>query len=97
MADLKAKKQAEYDQNTKKLFAPPKALDEEEVAFFEQLDETKSKAMKARSEREENALAAFRSAQKEQVLDYLCDKHKIIINSLYHFWNFITDVNYPIH
>jgi len=89
LEDLKAKKQAEYDQNTKKLFAPPKALDEEDVAFFEQLDETKAKAMKARSQREETALASFRSAQKEQTSTPSINDHimaipqkKVVDNSI---------------
>jgi hypothetical protein len=85
LAEQMDKKQQEYDENTKKIFAPPKvlvglhlleshmiiimkALDEDDVEFFKELAENKSKAMSARAKREEEDLMKFREKVSSQHL-----------------------------
>ena len=51
--------------NTKKIFAPPKALDEDDVNYFKELEETKSKALEARSIRDEKNVSSFKEAIKK--------------------------------
>ncbi len=64
LAEIKDRKQEEYNENTKKMFAPPRALDEEDVEYFHELDDIKARAMDAREMREQRELSAFRAAQK---------------------------------
>jgi hypothetical protein len=64
LADIKNRKDEEYDENTKKMFAPPKALDEDDVMYFQELDNIKSRAMDAREIREQKELSSFRTAQR---------------------------------
>jgi hypothetical protein len=66
LAQQKDKKKTEYDENTKKIFAPPKALDDEDVNFFEDLNTIKSKALEERAMRENKAVEAFRDAQRKE-------------------------------
>lgn len=64
LAANKAKKQEEYDENTKKIYAPPKALEDDDVQYFKQLEESKNSAMAARAANEEKLLESFRNARK---------------------------------
>jgi hypothetical protein len=64
LADIKTRKDEEYDENTKKMFAPPKALDEDDVRYFQELDDIKARAMDAREIREQRELNSFRAAQR---------------------------------
>lgn len=68
LARLADKKQAEYDANTKAMFAPPKALDEDDIEYFNELEATKNDAMEARAKREAEALAGFRQAARKSRL-----------------------------
>lgn len=63
LAEIQARKQEEYDMNTKLMHAPPKALDEDDIAYYEGLEFTKKAALEARHDRDEAALQAFRSAR----------------------------------
>eukprot|EP01037_Dinobryon_pediforme_P019855 gene19855-20353_t len=65
LAEIKEKKQQEYDENTKKIFAPPKALEVEDVEFFQELDVNKAKALEARAKRDEDDLKLFRQKVAE--------------------------------
>lgn len=59
LEEQKDKKKEEYDAITKKIFAPPKALDEEEVAYLEGVAAKEKSKERARAEEEERELAAF--------------------------------------
>eukprot|EP01038_Epipyxis_sp_PR26KG_P010180 gene10180-13696_t len=63
LAEQKEKKQAEFDEVKKLIFAPPKALDDEEIHFLNDVEETKNKALEKREEREQEELKKFRDAQ----------------------------------
>jgi hypothetical protein len=69
LADKANRKQEEYDKIGKLMHAPPKALDEEDVAFYDGLEFTKKNALQARRDRDETALQAFRTAQNAVVFD----------------------------
>jgi FAM192A/Fyv6, N-terminal domain len=60
LAEREEEKKAEYDAMTKKMFAPPKALDEEDLSFLSQMQEGKTKREAMRAEEERVALMAFR-------------------------------------
>lgn len=62
LEDQKAKKQAEYDAVTKAIFAPTKALDDEEAGFLQSLQERKQAIEERRKQEEEEALESFRKA-----------------------------------
>lgn len=66
LAEKRDLKQEEYDANTKKLFAPPKALDADDVEYFDELEANRAKAMEARSQRDEAALESFRQAARDK-------------------------------
>lgn len=65
LAANKAKKQEEYDENTKKIYAPPKALEDDDVQYFKQLEESKNSALAARAANEEKLLESFRNARSQ--------------------------------
>lgn len=62
LAEQNDKKQADRDAITKLIFAPPKALDEEEVEFYNDLEERQKKLKELRQATEEEELKHFRSA-----------------------------------
>ena len=64
LAEQADKKQAEYDANTKLLFAPPKAIDEEEFAFLSAVEEGERRRRQAREGHDNSAVEQFREAQK---------------------------------
>lgn len=64
LAEQQAKKQEEYDANTKLMFAPPKGLDMEEYNFLESINETRERTERQRKEEETKALEEFRAARK---------------------------------
>ena len=68
LRELKDKAKEEYDANTKKLFAPPKALDEDDISFLNDVESTRTKAMEQRAATEQSALEAFRAARSQLVL-----------------------------
>lgn len=49
LAELKEKKLEEYNENTKKIFAPPKALDAEDAQFLNDLEDSKARVKLVRS------------------------------------------------
>lgn len=63
--DQQQKKQEEYDANTKRMFAPPKALDEDEVEYFNNLKVKRNEALSNRHSIEEKALEVFRTMQRD--------------------------------
>lgn len=69
LADIKQRKQDEYDANTKLLFSAPKALDEDEYYFLESLKDSQASAERLNKEEEEKALEQFRIARKLQKED----------------------------
>lgn len=68
LADRKEKQQAEYDANTKLLFAPPKAIDEEEYTFLQSVEDQRQRTEFERKLKEEKALEEFRNARKLESL-----------------------------
>ena len=66
LQEREAEKQAEYDANTKKLFAPPRAIDEEDEQFYSKLRDTQEKNKKKQEEEERALLSAFRSQQDSE-------------------------------
>ena len=68
LADLRDLKQLEYDENTKKIFAPPKGLDEEDIEFFEELDTAKERAERDIRRKDDNELEAFRESRRLEML-----------------------------
>lgn len=67
LAEREDEKKQEYDAMTKKLFAPPKALDEEDAAHLSRLDEARDKTLKQREHAEKAALATFRSNRLQDI------------------------------
>uniref|UniRef100_A0A7S2C286 FAM192A/Fyv6 N-terminal domain-containing protein n=1 Tax=Octactis speculum TaxID=3111310 RepID=A0A7S2C286_9STRA len=59
----KEKEQEEYDRVTKLIFAPPQALDEEDVHHFNSVKEREQQRRMKISEHEESEIAAFTSAR----------------------------------
>jgi hypothetical protein len=59
----KAKWQEDYDENTKKIFAPPKALDEDDVQFFDEQHATQLEKERRKKEQELVGLLDFKTAQ----------------------------------
>jgi hypothetical protein len=68
LADREEEKKADYDAMTKKIFAPPRALDEEDCAFYTNLEENKERLAKIRKADEKLALAAFRAHRAEEAV-----------------------------
>lgn len=64
LAENNVKKEEEYDLNTKKMFAPPKALDDEDIEFLNQLQSNRNNILNARNTQDEQALKVFRSTIK---------------------------------
>eukprot|EP01039_Chlorochromonas_danica_P001665 gene1670-1819_t len=62
LAEQRQKKQDEYDANTKLIFAPPKALDEEDVSFLRHLENQQQESKLQQKEEEARALEEFRVA-----------------------------------
>jgi predicted patatin/cPLA2 family phospholipase len=62
LEEQKQKKQADYDAVTKQIFAPPKALDDEEFGFLDSLANRKRAEEEQRKIKEEEQLEAFRIA-----------------------------------
>ena len=71
LAEQKERKQEEYDANTKLLFAPPKALDEEEVTFLQSIEDHRSKKEQLQKQAEIAALESFRAAQRQEIEELL--------------------------
>jgi hypothetical protein len=65
LADQRQKKQDEYDANTKLLFAPPKALDEEEFSFLQGIEDVAHQVERRRKNEEEIELERFRAASRK--------------------------------
>lgn len=63
LQENKDKWQEEYDENTKLLHAPPKALDEEDVQFFDEQRAAQEEKERLKKEQAIADLADFRSAQ----------------------------------
>lgn len=64
LAEQKDKKQQEYDAMTKMIFAPPKAIDEEEAGFLKSLYEGNEDTERRKKEEEERQLESFRAHRK---------------------------------
>lgn len=67
LAEREEEKKQEYDAMTKKMFAPPKALDEEDLAFLAQVQQRKDGVDRRRSEDDKKAIAAFRTNKSSSV------------------------------
>mmetsp|Transcript_16711 Transcript_16711/g.17468 ORF Transcript_16711/g.17468 Transcript_16711/m.17468 type:complete len:216 (+) Transcript_16711:59-706(+) len=67
LAEQAAKKEAEYNANTKLIFGPPKGLDEEDILFYDNLREYKEKEKEEQLLKEEKELELFRKAQKQHI------------------------------
>lgn len=61
LAEQKEKKQQEYDANTKLMFAPPKALDDEEYSFLQSIQETQLRKQEQRFNEEQRAIEEFQA------------------------------------
>lgn len=68
LADIRDRKKIEYDENTKKIFAPPKGLDEEDVDFFNEMDEAKARTDDINKRLENAELEAFRESRRIELL-----------------------------
>lgn len=68
LADLREQKKLEWDENTKKIFAPPKALDEDEIEFFQELESSKAKVEDEVKRRVDAELEAFRESRRLEIL-----------------------------
>jgi hypothetical protein len=68
LADLRDLKKLEYDENTKKIFAPPKGLDEDDIEFFNEMDSAKARADDGIKRREDLELEAFRESRRVEML-----------------------------
>lgn len=64
----KAKEQEEYDRVTKLIFAPPKALDEEDVNHFNTIHEREQQRKMKILEHEESEVAAFTNARMNRTI-----------------------------
>eukprot|EP01031_Cornospumella_fuschlensis_P027148 gene27148-32794_t len=65
LSEQRQKKQDEYDANTKLMFAPPKAIDEEEFAFLKGMEDRRQDIEKRRKEEEDRELERFRLVSKK--------------------------------
>lgn len=70
LEEQKEKKKAEYDAVTKQIFAPPKALDEEEASYLDGILEQEKARERRRAEEEERELAAFSLARANRDLNH---------------------------
>lgn len=77
LREQQMRKQEEYDNNTKLMRAPTRAMDEDDVAFFEELEERKNKIKELRNTSEEQQLANFRSAQRNKELAAIQQQHNL--------------------
>lgn len=68
LADIRDRKKLEYDENTKKIFAPPKGLDEEDIEFFNEMDDAKARADNASKRLVDAELEAFRESRRIELL-----------------------------
>jgi hypothetical protein len=68
LADIRDRKQEEYDANTKAMHAPPKGLDEDDIAFFQDLDAAKAQARAANRAHDDEELESFRQARRIESL-----------------------------
>lgn len=66
LQEREAEKQAEYEANTKKLFAPPRAMDEEDELFYSKLRDTQDKNKRRQEAEEQELLAAFRAHKEKE-------------------------------
>lgn len=77
LEEQKQKKQDEYDAVTKLIFAPPKALDEEDVSHFESLAARESQRKALIAEQEEHDVAAFNAARlTRNLVDDAAEDHR---------------------
>ena len=92
LQENKDKWQEEYDENTKLLHAPPKALDEEDVQFFDEQRAAQEEKERLKKEQAIADLADFRSAQVrllslrvmtlESIIDHgRCNDHHSYVDS----------------
>jgi hypothetical protein len=65
LAEQSDKKQAQYDANTKLIYAPPKALDEEEFSFLQDVEDERQRAQRSKADDERRALDEFRAKKLE--------------------------------
>eukprot|EP00750_Incisomonas_marina_P011710 INCI16406.3.p1 GENE.INCI16406.3~~INCI16406.3.p1 ORF type:complete len:175 (+),score=45.75 INCI16406.3:300-824(+) len=63
LQENKEKWQEEFDENTKKIYAPPKALDEEDVQFFDEQYASQKEKERLKKEQALVDLLDFKSAQ----------------------------------
>ncbi len=68
LADIRDRKKLEYDENTKKIFAPPKGLDEEDIDFFNEMDDAKARADDQNKRLVNAELEAFRESRRIELL-----------------------------
>uniref|UniRef100_A0A7S3GT51 FAM192A/Fyv6 N-terminal domain-containing protein n=1 Tax=Spumella elongata TaxID=89044 RepID=A0A7S3GT51_9STRA len=68
LADIRDRKKLEYDENTKKIFAPPKGLDEEDIDFFNEMDDAKARAEDQNKRLVDAELEAFRESRRIELL-----------------------------
>eukprot|EP00601_Ochromonadales_sp_CCMP2298_P000166 CAMPEP_0173187554 /NCGR_PEP_ID=MMETSP1141-20130122/10773_1 /TAXON_ID=483371 /ORGANISM="non described non described, Strain CCMP2298" /LENGTH=226 /DNA_ID=CAMNT_0014111403 /DNA_START=53 /DNA_END=730 /DNA_ORIENTATION=+ len=67
LADIQARKQEEYDANTKAMKSS-KGLDEEDIAFFEDLEATKARHRQDNKRHDDEELESFRQARRIESL-----------------------------
>jgi hypothetical protein len=67
LSDLRDKKQEEYDEVTKQIYAPPRGLDEDEVEFFNDLEDSKARIKAYNKRIEDSELEAFRESQRIEI------------------------------
>jgi len=65
LAEREEAKKLEYDLNTKRMNAPPKALDDEDVNHLNSLAEKEITSKQARKEEEDKELEAFRASRSK--------------------------------
>lgn len=82
LADIRDRKQLEYDENTKKIFAPPKGLDEEDIEFFNEMDDAKARTEDTNKRQEQAELEAFRESRRIEFLKEPQDTPHLSINLL---------------
>ena len=68
LADIRDRKKLEYDEIGKKIFAPPRALDEEDVEFFNDLDDAKARTDDRHKRQIDAELEAFRESRRIEML-----------------------------
>lgn len=82
LADIRDRKKLEYDEIGKKIFAPPRALDDEDIEFFNDLDDAKARTVDLHKRQVDAELEAFRESRRIEMLKETTDFPPPTINFL---------------